>query len=105
LPIFVSGSSNESGEFAARNHVGLGLAFTTLPNASVASRYYRDQAAAAGWQPTPDEIVYQTNIYVAESDEQAREDALRYIFGHGPAHGASGGSSNGRSVSVGPTMM
>jgi alkanesulfonate monooxygenase SsuD/methylene tetrahydromethanopterin reductase-like flavin-dependent oxidoreductase (luciferase family) len=104
-PVFVSGSSKESGDFAARNRLGLGLAFTTLPNASVASRYYRDQAAAAGWQPTPDEIVYQTNIYVAESDEQAREDALRYIFGHGPAHGASGGSSNGRSVSVGPTMM
>jgi len=100
-PVFVSGSSKESGEFAARNHLGLGLAFTTLPNASAASRYYRDQAAEAGWEPTPDEIVYQTNVYVAETDEQAREDAKRYIFGHG----ASGSATSSPRAPVGPTMM
>src|SRR5919199_1887873 len=48
-PLFMSGSSPESGEFAARNRLGLGLAFTTVPLASQAAAYYREQAARADW--------------------------------------------------------
>ena len=32
-PVFISGSSRESAEFAARKHIGLGLAFTNIPQA------------------------------------------------------------------------
>ena len=30
-PLYMSGSSPEAGEFAARNHIGIGFAFTTVP--------------------------------------------------------------------------
>jgi alkanesulfonate monooxygenase SsuD/methylene tetrahydromethanopterin reductase-like flavin-dependent oxidoreductase (luciferase family) len=71
-PIFISGSSKESAEFAARKRVGLGLAFTTLPLASPSARLYREQAAAEGWQPTADQIVYgHMPVYLAETDERA----------------------------------
>ncbi len=73
-PIYMSGSSPESGEFAAKNRVGLGFAVTSLALASKASRHYREQAALAGWNPTPDDIIYRIPCYVAESDEQAMED-------------------------------
>ena len=73
-PIYMSGSSPESGEFAARNRVGLGFAVTTLPLASKASRHYRDKAAEAGWTPTGDDIIYRVTCHVAETDEQAMDD-------------------------------
>src|SRR3954470_24378715 len=52
-PIYMSGSSPEMGEFAARNHLKLGFAVTTVPLASQAAKHYRQQAAEAGWEPTP----------------------------------------------------
>ena len=73
-PIYMSGSSPESGEFAARNRVGLGFAVTTLPLASKASRHYRSEAVKAGWTPTGDDIIYRIGCHVAETDEQAMED-------------------------------
>ena len=73
-PIYMSGSSPESGEFAARNRVGLGFAVTTLPLASKASRHYRDKAQEAGWTPTGDDIIYRVTAHVADTDEQALED-------------------------------
>jgi alkanesulfonate monooxygenase SsuD/methylene tetrahydromethanopterin reductase-like flavin-dependent oxidoreductase (luciferase family) len=73
-PIFVSGSSKDSGEFAARKRVGLGLAFTNLPLAAEAAKFYRDKAAELGWHPTPEQIVYQVPIHVADTDEKAFAD-------------------------------
>ncbi len=73
-PIYISGSSPESGELAARKHLRLGFAFTTVPLASTASRYFRDRANAEGWDPEPDDILYRVAIHVAETDEQAMED-------------------------------
>jgi alkanesulfonate monooxygenase SsuD/methylene tetrahydromethanopterin reductase-like flavin-dependent oxidoreductase (luciferase family) len=70
-PIFISGSSRDSGEFAARKHVGLGLAFTNRLAASEASRFYREKAAANNWEPTSEQIIYQVNVHVAETDQQA----------------------------------
>ena len=73
-PLFMSGSSPESGEFAARNRLGLGLAFTTVPLASQAAAYYRQQAAQVGWQPAPDHVLYRLTIHVANTDDQALDD-------------------------------
>jgi alkanesulfonate monooxygenase SsuD/methylene tetrahydromethanopterin reductase-like flavin-dependent oxidoreductase (luciferase family) len=72
----MSGSSPESGEFAARNHVSLGFAVTTLPLAVKAARYYRDQARSFDWEPTPDDVLYRLSIHVGETDEQAHQDLL-----------------------------
>jgi alkanesulfonate monooxygenase SsuD/methylene tetrahydromethanopterin reductase-like flavin-dependent oxidoreductase (luciferase family) len=75
-PIYMSGSSPESGEFAARNHVSLGFAFTTVPLASQAAAYYRQQASAYGWQPTPDDVLYRLAVHVADTDDQAIEEVI-----------------------------
>jgi len=84
-PIIASGSSKDSGEFAARKHVALGLAFTNLPLASEASRFYREKAEEHGWQPGPEHILYRLNAYVAESDERAFAEMGKQAEGRGAA--------------------
>jgi alkanesulfonate monooxygenase SsuD/methylene tetrahydromethanopterin reductase-like flavin-dependent oxidoreductase (luciferase family) len=73
-PIYMSGSSPESGEFAAKNRLKLGFAVTTVPMAAQAARYYRQQASEVGWEPAPDDVLYRLSVHVAETDEQAQED-------------------------------
>lgn len=73
-PLYMSGSSPESGEFAARNRIGLGFAFTTVPRAEKAVAFYREKAAETGWEPTPDHIIYRLAMHVADTDEQAMAD-------------------------------
>jgi len=73
-PIYMSGSSPESGEWAARNRISLGFAVTNVPLAARAAAHYREQAALAGWEPTPDDILYRLGVHVAETDEQAIAD-------------------------------
>ena len=75
-PIFISGSSKESAEFAANKRIGLGLAFTNLALAKPAAAYYREQAAAQGWEPAADQVIYgHLPIYLAETDDEAFEAA------------------------------
>jgi alkanesulfonate monooxygenase SsuD/methylene tetrahydromethanopterin reductase-like flavin-dependent oxidoreductase (luciferase family) len=73
-PIFMSGSSPEAGEWAARNRINVGFAVTTVPIAKKAAQHYREQAKLAGWEPTPENVLYRLAIHVAETDEQAIED-------------------------------
>ncbi|HXQ52653.1 MAG TPA: LLM class flavin-dependent oxidoreductase [Stellaceae bacterium] len=80
-PIYVSGSSPESGGYAARNRFGLGLAFTTLPLAEKSVAHYRASARKAGWEPKPDDIIYRVGVHVADTDEQAFAD-----MAEGPPH-------------------
>src|SRR5262249_7996493 len=73
-PIYMSGSSPEAGEYAAQNHLGLGFAFTTIPQAAKAAEYFRAQARKVGWEPTPDDIIYRVGFHVADTDEEAFAD-------------------------------
>ena len=75
-PLYMSGSSPESGAMAARNRLGLGLAFTTVPRASRAARHYREEAGKLGWQPGPDQVIYRMGFHVADTDEQAMADMV-----------------------------
>src|SRR5579862_8973755 len=75
-PIYVSASSPESGELAARNHLSVGFAFTTVPFAKNAVQHYREQAQKYGWTPEPDDVLYRLSIHVADSDEQAIDDMV-----------------------------
>jgi alkanesulfonate monooxygenase SsuD/methylene tetrahydromethanopterin reductase-like flavin-dependent oxidoreductase (luciferase family) len=75
-PIYISGSSPESGELAARRHLKLGFAFTTVPIASKAVAYFREQTRLQGWEPEPDDVLYRVAIHVADTDEQAMEDLM-----------------------------
>jgi alkanesulfonate monooxygenase SsuD/methylene tetrahydromethanopterin reductase-like flavin-dependent oxidoreductase (luciferase family) len=87
-PIFISGSSKESAEFAARRRIGLGLAFTNLAAARPAAQYYFEQTARLGWQPDPDQVIYgHLPVYLADTDEQAFATARPRVEG---AHLASG---------------
>lgn len=72
--MFMSGSSPESAEFAARNRISLGLAVTTVPRAAKSVALYRERAHAAGWAPQPENILYRLAFHVAASDAQARAD-------------------------------
>jgi alkanesulfonate monooxygenase SsuD/methylene tetrahydromethanopterin reductase-like flavin-dependent oxidoreductase (luciferase family) len=71
-PIFMSASSPESADFAARNHIGAGFAVTTIPLAREASKTYRQVANECGWDPTPDDIIYRVGIQIAETDDEAK---------------------------------
>jgi alkanesulfonate monooxygenase SsuD/methylene tetrahydromethanopterin reductase-like flavin-dependent oxidoreductase (luciferase family) len=70
----MSGSSPEAGEFAARNRIGIGFAFTTVPLAKKAVQHYRACAHEAGWKPSADEVMYRAMFHVADTDEQAFGD-------------------------------
>jgi len=72
--IYMSGSSPESSEFAARNRIGLGMAFTNVPQAMKSVENYRENAARFGWTPTGDDIIYRVIFHVADTDEQAIEE-------------------------------
>jgi alkanesulfonate monooxygenase SsuD/methylene tetrahydromethanopterin reductase-like flavin-dependent oxidoreductase (luciferase family) len=74
--LYMSGSSPESGAMAARNRLGLGLAFTTVPLASQAAKFYREEARKLGWQPSPDQVIYRMGFHVAKTDEQAMTDMV-----------------------------
>ena len=69
--IFMSGSSPESAEFAARNQISLGFAFTNVPQAKKSADYYVEQAKRFGWTPTPDNLVYRVTVHVADTDDEA----------------------------------
>ena len=75
-PIYMSGSSPESSEFAARNRIKLGFAVTTLPLARDAFANYRRVANECGWQPEPDDVIYRVGIQIGETDEEARDAAM-----------------------------
>ena len=71
-PIFISGSSRESAEFAARIRIGLGRAFTNLKLGKPAAQAYRDCAAELGWEPQPEQVIYgHLPVYLADTDEEA----------------------------------
>ena len=70
-PTFALGTSRESCEFAARHHLGCGVSYGPFEVMAKATRYYREQCARHGWQPSPEQIVYRANMLVAETDEEA----------------------------------
>jgi alkanesulfonate monooxygenase SsuD/methylene tetrahydromethanopterin reductase-like flavin-dependent oxidoreductase (luciferase family) len=73
IPVTYSlGTSQESGEIAARHHIGLGVSFAPFPIVAKSTRYYRDACARYGWTPTPEQMLYRANILLAETDEEAQ---------------------------------
>lgn len=72
--IYMSGSSPESGEFAAKNRIGLGFAVTNVPLAKKALTWFRAQAREHGWQPEPEDVIYRLGVHCAATDEQALDD-------------------------------
>jgi alkanesulfonate monooxygenase SsuD/methylene tetrahydromethanopterin reductase-like flavin-dependent oxidoreductase (luciferase family) len=80
-PVFMSGKAPESAQFAAKHHLSIGLSFNPVDECKDAVEYYRSLAVEAGWEPTQDNMLYRAQCYVADTDEQAREESTRYGFG------------------------
>jgi alkanesulfonate monooxygenase SsuD/methylene tetrahydromethanopterin reductase-like flavin-dependent oxidoreductase (luciferase family) len=76
-PTYSLGTSRESCEFAARHHLGLGVSFGPFEAMSQATRYYREQCALYGWEPTPEHIIYRGNMLLADTDAAAQEAMQR----------------------------
>ena len=73
-------------QYAAEHQLGLAVSFVPVEQmARVAEKYYA-WCDEAGWRPTPDQIVYRGNIYLAETDKQA-EAWLEGVKHAGPVPG------------------
>lgn len=72
-PFYVLGNSPESCEFAAKHHLGFGMAFGTFAINGRSGSYYRQRCAAYGWKPKPEQIIYRGGAYLAETDKEAEE--------------------------------
>ena len=70
-PTYALGGSLKSCEFAARHHLGLGVAYGPFEGVGKATRYYRDASTEFGWQPAPEQIIYRANILLAATDDEA----------------------------------
>ena len=85
-PMVVATRSDDMLQYAAKHRLGLAVSFVPLDQmAAVAEKYY-GWCNEAGWQPTPDQVVYRGNIYLAETDKQA-EAWFEGIKRGGPAPG------------------
>src|SRR2546430_12415748 len=82
----VATRSDDMLQYAAEHKLGLAVSFVPVDQmAKVVEKYYA-WCAEAGWQPTPDQIVYRGSIYLAETDKQA-EAWLEGVKRAGPVPG------------------
>ncbi len=85
-PMVVATRSDDMLQYAAEHKLGLAVSFVPVDQmAKVAEKYYA-WCDEAGWQPTPDQIVYRGSIYLAETDKQA-EAWLEGVKRAGPVPG------------------
>jgi alkanesulfonate monooxygenase SsuD/methylene tetrahydromethanopterin reductase-like flavin-dependent oxidoreductase (luciferase family) len=76
-PTYALGTSREACEFAARHHLGCGVSYGPFEVVAKATRYYREQCARYGWQPSPEQIIYRANMLLGETDGEAHEALQR----------------------------
>jgi alkanesulfonate monooxygenase SsuD/methylene tetrahydromethanopterin reductase-like flavin-dependent oxidoreductase (luciferase family) len=70
--VIVATRSDDAVHYAASHHLGLAVSYDPVDQmARVTDRYYQ-WCQEAGWQPTPDQIVYRASILLAETDKQAK---------------------------------
>jgi alkanesulfonate monooxygenase SsuD/methylene tetrahydromethanopterin reductase-like flavin-dependent oxidoreductase (luciferase family) len=80
-PMYFSGNSPDSLEFAAEHRFGIALGFGA--NADLLVPRYRELCAASGWEPTPDHVLMRTFTSIADTDEEARERLAGLLRGFG----------------------
>ena len=76
-PVFGSGNSAESAAFAGRNGLGIGFSFADPEQVKAWIDVYVDEAARAGWTPTPDHLLYRGSAHMAATDAEAEADIAR----------------------------
>jgi alkanesulfonate monooxygenase SsuD/methylene tetrahydromethanopterin reductase-like flavin-dependent oxidoreductase (luciferase family) len=81
-PMYFSGNSLNSAEFAARERLGLCISFHRPEAVAAIVTRYRAEARRCGWEPMPDQIVYRGYVLVADTDTRA--DQLEAVFSAAP---------------------
>jgi len=72
--------SAESMEWAAKNRICLAASWSPTDQVSESFEYYRRYAKEhCGWSPGPEHCVVSRDIYVAETNAKAREEAGRHV--------------------------
>ncbi len=74
-PIYGSGNSEESIVYAASRHMGIAFSFAPPDVVRGWVDLYRRECARAGWEPTPDHVIYRGLAYLSQNDAQAEADA------------------------------
>jgi alkanesulfonate monooxygenase SsuD/methylene tetrahydromethanopterin reductase-like flavin-dependent oxidoreductase (luciferase family) len=76
--ILISGNSPDGAVFAGTHGCDIGFSYMAPAAAKPHLDLYYEAAAAAGWQPTPDNIQYRHWMWVDETDEAAVETNAYY---------------------------
>lgn len=84
-PVYWSGNSVESVNFAARHRWGMAMSFYPQHLAAELVQMYQQACAKNGWKPLPDQMLYRCYIAVADSDQEAKELESRYYGTAGAA--------------------
>ncbi|HEV8441312.1 MAG TPA: LLM class flavin-dependent oxidoreductase [Methylomirabilota bacterium] len=82
-PIVLPADSDDGLELAARRRVPTGVAYRSLARSRATLDKYRTFAAKHGWRPGPEHCHLLRNVYVAETNQRAREESeahLEYMF-------------------------
>jgi len=70
-PALLATRSDDAVHYAASNQLGLAVAYAPVDQMAKVTEKYNLWCQEAGWQPTPDQIVYRADILLAETDRQA----------------------------------
>ena len=77
-PTFALGTSREAGAFAARNRIGLGVSYGPFDVMAKATGAYLAACASHGWTPVADNIIFRSNILLAETNAAAQRALEAY---------------------------
>src|SRR3989442_12756200 len=71
-PVIVATRSDDAVQYAASHHLGLAVSYDPVDQMATVTDNYYQWCQEAGWQPTPDQVVYRASIVLAETDRQAK---------------------------------
>jgi alkanesulfonate monooxygenase SsuD/methylene tetrahydromethanopterin reductase-like flavin-dependent oxidoreductase (luciferase family) len=94
-PVFYSGNSFESIEFAATHRLNIAIGFSPAPVVAEHIQYYKARAREAGWEPADENVLYRARVLVAEDDEQALSIVNRSSTSPRPATTTTEPAGNG----------
>jgi len=79
-PLIMAAATAESIEWCARKHIPIASSFAPTESMAENFTYYRDFAKKeCGWSPGPESIMFSRQLYVAPTDQQARDEISPYI--------------------------
>jgi len=102
-PIFYSGNSDESAEFAGRNHLSVAIGFAGLETVRRQVEVYKKAAREEGWEPTHDNVLFRGRMILGKDDSEAEALAERIApqFRTAPATGATVAGAGGGAPTAG----